>query len=52
MNDLEGLKIKKLKGFSNYFAVRKGKIRIVFRRAETNEIVDVNYRKEVYKKLK
>ena len=49
-NDLKGLKIKKLIAFDNYYAIRKGKIRIVFKKEETkNKIINIDYRKSVYK---
>ena len=51
-NDLKELKIKKLRGFDNYYSVRRGKLRIVFSKNKMgNEIVNINYRKNIYKEL-
>lgn len=51
-NDLEGMKLKKLQGFDNYYATRKGKIRIVFsKKTEGNKIINIDYRKTVYRKF-
>lgn len=51
-NVLEGLEIKKLSGFENLFRIRKGSFRIVFMKKENkNLLVNVGYRKDVYKRL-
>ena len=51
-NDLKELKIKKLRGFDNYYSVRRWKLRIVFSKNKMgNEIVNINYRKNIYKEL-
>jgi mRNA-degrading endonuclease RelE of RelBE toxin-antitoxin system len=39
LDDLEGLDIKQLKGHSDLFRVRKGQIRIVYRKSGNNIIV-------------
>ena len=50
--DLEGLDIKKLQWETNLFRVRKGKIRIIFRKDGTQGvIIDMNYRDKIYKWL-
>lgn len=49
-NKLDNLKYKKLKGFSNLYRVRLGKIRVVFEMGEKgNKIINIDYRKDVYK---
>jgi len=51
-NELEELKAKKLKGFENYYSIRIGKIRLVFaKEAKTNKIINIDYRKNIYKGL-
>ena len=37
-NSLSGFDLKKLKDCNNIFRVRKGKLRIIFRRLDNNEI--------------
>jgi mRNA-degrading endonuclease RelE of RelBE toxin-antitoxin system len=39
LDDLEGLDIKQLKGHSDLFRVRKGQIRIVYRKSGNNILV-------------
>ncbi len=41
LDDTEGLDIKQLKGHDDLFRVRKGQIRIVFRKSENNSILIV-----------
>lgn len=36
--NFEGLQIRKLKGYSDVFRIRKGDIRIIYRTSETSEI--------------
>jgi len=44
--------IKKLKGFDNLFRLRKGKIRIVFKKNNNTTIpIMIEFREKVYKKL-
>lgn len=51
-NNLSGIKIKRLKGFDNLYATRKGKIRVVFRHEkDINIIVNIDYRDRIYKHL-
>ena len=47
-----GLDMKKLQGEQDLFRVRKGKIRIIFRR-EGNciSVINIDYRGNVYKKI-
>jgi len=50
--DLAGLDIKKLRNAASLFRVRDGKIRIIFRQeGATIILVDINFRKDVYKHL-
>ena len=52
INNLDKLKMKKMKGFKNLFSVRVGKIRIVFMREKSeNLVLDIDYRKNIYKKF-
>ncbi len=51
-DNLASYKIKKLKGYEDYYRIRKGKIRVVFRKAfDGNEIVAVDTRWNIYKDL-
>ncbi len=51
--DLEGLDVKKLKGHEDLFRVKKGKLRIVFRKVDGRGIpIQLRYRDKAYKKLK
>ncbi|MFA6436378.1 MAG: hypothetical protein WCW30_04575 [Candidatus Gracilibacteria bacterium] len=51
-NELEGLDIKKLKGFDGFYRIRESKIRIVFQKSlPQNRIINVDYRGGVYKNL-
>jgi len=48
-----GLDIKKLRGYKNFFRLRKGEIRIIFSRVENNvSIFDIGHRREDTYKLK
>jgi len=50
--NLEGLDVKKLSGLEGLYRVRVGNIRIVFSRMKGgNRVVDVRFRKDVYRKL-
>ncbi|MBW7954699.1 hypothetical protein H3C61_02715 [Candidatus Gracilibacteria bacterium] len=49
-NNLSSYIVVKLKGYENYFRIRRGKIRIVFiKKEDENEIVAVDTRGDVYK---
>lgn len=51
-NDVFDLKPKKLKGFSNYYRIRSGNMRLVYKTENgKNILVNIDYRKDVYKKL-
>lgn len=45
-NDFTGLDLKKLKGRNDVFRVRKGKIRIIFRKTETISILAIERRSD------
>ena len=48
---LENYDVKQLKGDKGVFRLRKGNIRIVFiKENETGIILDIDYRKDIYKK--
>ena len=48
--DLDWLDIKKLEWEINLFRIRKGKIRIIFKKLENSwVIIDLNYRDKIYK---
>lgn len=52
--DLERWDVKPLKGYKGLFRVKKGKIRVVFLKDSIRKkgvIVDIDYRKDIYKKL-
>ncbi|HAU39459.1 MAG: hypothetical protein UV80_C0004G0065 [Candidatus Peregrinibacteria bacterium GW2011_GWF2_43_17] len=50
--DLNGLDVKKLKGFGGLYRIRDGKIRVVFEKVDpVNKIVNVDFRDRVYKNL-
>jgi len=49
------LDLKVLKGYENFYRIRKGKIRIIFSINEDNEIIisfinEIGYRGDIYKK--
>lgn len=47
MDDLGGLKVRKLKGYKDLFRIRKGKFRIIFRKTDKFvELVAVEERDE------
>ncbi|MDD2693341.1 MAG: hypothetical protein PHY14_00235 [Candidatus Gracilibacteria bacterium] len=49
---LDNLDVKKLAGETDLFRVRKGKIRIIFRKVgQKGMIVNIDYRGDVYKDL-
>jgi len=51
-NDLANLKPKKLAGFSNYYRIRSGKLRLVYKvESNKNILVNIDYRKDIYKNL-
>jgi mRNA-degrading endonuclease RelE of RelBE toxin-antitoxin system len=54
LNDLQGLNVKKLKGFKNLFRIRFGVVRIVFEDlGEVKKIIFVGKRSDnTYKKLR
>ncbi|KKQ71301.1 MAG: hypothetical protein UT33_C0010G0025 [Candidatus Peregrinibacteria bacterium GW2011_GWC2_39_14] len=48
--NLEGYDIKQLKGFHSIFRLRKGKIRIIFRKdGNAGTLLDISYRKDSYR---
>ena len=49
--DLQNYDVKPLKGYKGFYRLRKGDIRIVFTKEKnTGIIIDINYRKDIYKK--
>ncbi|MBI4235046.1 hypothetical protein HY604_01975 [Candidatus Peregrinibacteria bacterium] len=51
-NDLADLKPKKLKGFANYYRIRSGNMRLVYKiENSTNILINIDYRKDAYKNL-
>ncbi|MEK7126862.1 MAG: hypothetical protein AAB848_02035 [Patescibacteria group bacterium] len=51
-SDLEKLNVKKLSGFQNYYRVRAGKIRFVFKMENSrNILINIDYRKDAYRNL-
>lgn len=51
-NNLADLKVKKLKGFENYYSIRKGSVRLVFKIVNgVNHIINIDYRKNIYRDL-
>lgn len=53
LDELDGLEVKKLREFKNLYRVRTGKIRLVFEKSGgKNRLVNIDYRKGVYKRLK
>lgn len=49
---LKGYDCKKMKGFSDLFRIRVGKIRIIFKKLKTHgETIYIEYRGNVYKKF-
>lgn len=51
--DVSNLDIKQLSGLENFFRCRKGDIRIIFRKVSDHvQLIDVDFRKNVYKRLK
>lgn len=52
MLDLKAYSIKPLKGFKGLFRLKKGKIRVIFRKEGGQGVVfHINYRKDAYKNL-
>jgi mRNA-degrading endonuclease RelE of RelBE toxin-antitoxin system len=52
--DLEKWDVKPLKGYKGVFRVKKGKIRVIFLRDNIQKkgiVMDIDYRKDIYKKL-
>ena len=53
VDDLEGLDIKPIQGMKNIFRCRIGDVRVIFtKHSSGNTIVDADYRKDVYRRLK
>ena len=53
LNELTGLDIKPILGMKDIFRCRIGDIRIIFRRHSTgNTIIDADYRRDIYRRLK
>lgn len=51
-NDLSDLKPKKLRGFSNYYRIRSGDLRLVYKTEDNkNILVNIDNRKDIYKNL-
>ena len=51
-SDLEKLNDNKLSGFQNYYRVRAGKIRFVFKMENSrNILINIDYRKDAYRNL-
>jgi mRNA-degrading endonuclease RelE of RelBE toxin-antitoxin system len=49
-NDIANLKPKKLTGFRNYYRIRSGKLRLVYKIEDgQNILVNIDYRKDIYK---
>jgi len=49
--ELESIDIKKIVWEKDLYRIRKGKIRIIFKKLETSWIIiDINYRDKIYKK--
>ena len=52
-NNLDSYYIKPVKGYDQYFRIRKGKIRIIFQKSETdNLIIAIDTRWHIYRGLK
>lgn len=52
VNDLKDVSFKKLQGFEDLYSIRKGKIRLVFKKtSQGNLLIDINCRSKVYKNL-
>ncbi len=50
--ELDWLDVKKLQGEKYLYRVRKGKIRIIFKKIDDKStIINIDYRNKVYKKL-
>jgi len=50
-NKLKNYKIVKLKGFKDYYRIKFKKIRIVYQKnKETNEVINIQFRKNIYNK--
>lgn len=51
-DDVTNLKPKKLAGFSNYYRIRSGNLRMVYKQEEgKNILINIAYRKDAYKNL-
>lgn len=49
--NLQNYDVKPLKGYKGFYRLRKGDIRIVFAKENAmGVIIDINYRKDIYKK--
>ena len=50
--NIKNYDVKPLQGYKNFYRLRKGKIRIVFYKQNNHgEIVDADFRKNIYKNL-
>lgn len=50
--DVANLKPKKLTGFSNYYRIRSGNLRLVYKTEDgKNILVNIDHRKDIYKTL-
>lgn len=51
-NDIANLKQKKLTGFSNYYRIRSGDLRLIYKVEDNkNILINIDYRKDIYKNL-
>ncbi len=51
-NDVANFKPKKLTGFNNYYRIRSGNMRLVYKIEDgQNILINIDYRKDIYKKL-
>lgn len=51
-NDMSDLKPKKLKGFTNYYRIRSGGLRMVYKiENNRNILVNIDHRKDIYRNL-
>lgn len=51
-NDMSNLRPEKLTGFNNYYRIRSGDLRLVYKVENgKNILVNIDHRKDIYKKL-
>lgn len=51
-NDISNLKPEKLTGFSNYYRIRSGNLRLVYKVENgKNILVNIDHRKDIYKNI-